>query len=111
MICVDSSALLAIILQEPRGQECLDALVGGAQPVGQAAAELTLPGEDGTGEPGGIGVLVAVGQGQPQLGEAEVDGSVLGVGHDSILVPVDPPPLPGSENGQPRGLDLEDPGV
>ena len=78
---------------------------------GERDWRLTLPGQDGTGEAGGIGVLVALGEGQPELGQTEVDGGVLGVGHDSILVPVDPPPLPGSENGQPRGLDLEDPGV
>jgi len=37
LICVDSSALLAIVLQEPRGQECLEALQSNSGAVISAA--------------------------------------------------------------------------
>ncbi len=92
-------------------EERLDAVVRGAQPVGQPSAQLTLPGEDGQGQPGGVGVLVPCRQGQAELGQSEVDGGVLGVGHESIVVLADPAPPPRSGNGRTPGPARAGPGV
>ena len=55
----------------------------------EPAAQLTLAGEDRPGQPGGVGVLVPLREGQAQLGQSEVDGGVLGVGHELIVVLAD----------------------
>ena len=68
-------------------EEVLDAPVGCAQPVREAAAQLTLAGEDRGGQPRRLGVLEPLGEGEPELGQPEVDGSVLVVGHTLIVCP------------------------
>ncbi len=62
-------------------EEGLDPPVGSAEPVGQPPAQLPLSREDRTRQPRRLGVLEPLRQGQPQLGQAEVDGSVLGGRH------------------------------